>query len=77
MSKYLKSLFYNVLGKDGIIGDDVGRRSGFNKVRNDVGNSVIELDAIMEDTGTNNQVAPSHGAPIGYFIIAVEGGGIS
>ena len=75
-SKDLKYLFDTVLGQDGMIFDDVGWWSRFNKGKNGVDNFGIGLEKIMEGTGTNNQVAPSHGYSIGYFIILFDGGRI-
>ena len=36
----------------------------------------IVLDNIVEGVGTNNQVAPPHGVPIGSYIFLVGGGWI-
>ena len=75
--KQVESLFNNVLGQDGIICDDVGWWSGFNEGGDSIEDIAIGLGYIVEFMGTNNQVDPSHGAPIGSSIIAVDGGRIS
>ena len=76
LSKSFESLFDTVLGKDGIICDDVGWWIGFNKGSDVVEDVDIGLVKIMEGTRTNNKVDKSHGALIGYFIIVVNSGGI-
>ena len=40
---------------------------------NGIGDVDIGLGGIVEGMGTNNQVAPDHGAPIGYYIIVLDG----
>ena len=72
LSKNFESLFDNVLGKYGIICDDFGWRSGFNKGSDGVDEVDIVLGDIMEGTGTNKQADPPHGALIGSFIIVVD-----
>ena len=74
--KDFNSLFDIVLVKDGIVCNDVGWWSGFNKVSFGVDNIDIDLEDITEGTGTNNQVDTSHGASIGSFVIAVGARGV-
>ena len=71
--KKFNFLFDTLLVQDGLICDDVGWWSGFNKCVYGVENVDIGLFNIMEGTGTNNKVAPSRGAMIGSFIIVVYG----
>ena len=75
-SNDFKSLFGAVLGQDGIICDDVGCFIGFNKGSYGIDDFDIGLGKIMEGTGTNNQVAPSHGTSVGSLIVVVYGEGI-
>ena len=76
LSEYLKSLLDDILGQDGFIYDDFGWWSRFNKSSNGVNDVDIGHVEIMEFVGTNNQVAPSHGASIEYFVIVVDVGSI-
>ena len=62
----------NILGKDGFICDDVGWWSRFNTDSDGVKKIGIGHRNIMEGTGTNNQVSPSHGSWIVSFIIVVD-----
>ena len=75
--KELMSLMDALLGKDGIICDDVGWRSRFNKGSNGVDVVNIGHGDIMQVTGTNYWVATYHGALIGSFVIVVDGGRIT
>ena len=77
LSKSFESLFDTVLGKDGIICDDVGWWIGFNKGSDSIDDVDIDLVNITEGTGTNNQVDSSHGALIGSVIILVYRGEIT
>ena len=70
-TKKVESLFNNVLCQDGIICDDVGWWSGFNKVRDGVDNVDIGIGNIMEGTGSNNQSDPYHIASNVSFINSV------
>ena len=73
-TKKFDSLFNTVLVQDGLIfDDDVGWLSGFNKVGDSIDNIDIGLRDILEDIGTNNQVSPSHAAPIVFTVIVVDG----
>ena len=76
LSGDLKSLIDDILGQDGFICDDFGWWSRFNKSSNGVNDVDIGHVEIMEFVGTNNQVAPSHGASIEYFVIVVDVGSI-
>ena len=67
----------NLLGQDGLIWDDVGWRSGFNKSGDRIEIFDIILGDIVWGMGTNNQVTPTYGAPIGSSIIVVDGGNIT
>ena len=71
-----ESMFNNVLGQDGIIYDDVSLWSEFNKCGDSIDYVDIGFGDIVEVMGTNNQVAQSHGAPIGFYMILVDGGRI-
>ena len=51
--KNVESIFDTVLGKDGIICDDVGWWSGFNKVSNIINNVGIGFCNTMNFIGTN------------------------
>ena len=73
----IESLFNTIMGKDSPICIDVGWWSGFNKGGNIIYNVVISLHVIVEVIGNNNQVSPSHGAPIVSSIVVVSGGRIS
>ena len=75
--RYSNSLFDIVLGKDGLICDDVFLQSRLKKYSYGVDDVDICLGNIMEVTGTNNQVDTHHGALIGSFIIVVDGGRIT
>ena len=72
--KNIEYLFNNVLGKDGLICDDVGWWSGFNKGGNSINGVGIGLNDIVEGMGTNNQITSSHEGPIGYSTILIYGG---
>ena len=61
------------MGHDGLIFDDVGWWSGFKKGDDRIDDVDIGLGYIVEGMGTNNQVAPAHGASI---ISVVDGGRI-
>ena len=74
--KNFHPLFNIVLGQDGLIYDDVGWWSGRNKGYDRIENIGIGLGDIVEVIGTNNQVAPYHGSPIGSSVIVVDGGRI-
>ena len=76
LSRKFGSLFDTVLGNYGIICDGVGLWSGFNKGGSGIGDIDICLGDVIEVTGTKNQVAPSHGAPIGSSVIIFHGGRI-
>ena len=65
------------MGQDVLVFDVVGWWSGFNKGSDSIDDVDIGLRDIIEGTGTNNLVAPSHGASIGYFIVVVDGGDIA
>ena len=56
-NKNFESLFNNVLGQDGIICEDVGWWSGFNKVDDRIYDVDIGLHDIVEGMGSNNQVS--------------------
>ena len=71
--KTFESLFNTVLGQDGLIFDDVGWWSGFNKGCDIVHGVDIGIGKIVEGVGTKKQVAPDHGDPTGSTIIVVEG----
>ena len=73
----MKSLLDAILYQDGLICDHVGWLSRFNKVSGGVNDVAIGHDYIMEGTGTNNKVAPSHGDYIISFIGVVDVGIIS
>ena len=69
-------MFYTVLGQYSLIYDNVGWWSGFNKGGDGVDGFEIYLGNIIEDTGTNNQVALFYGEMVGFFVIVVDGGRI-
>ena len=75
--KNFQSLFYTILGPYGIICDDVGWCSDFNKGIDGVDKFVKLLGDITEGMVTNNRVAPSHGSLIGSLLIVVDVGGIT
>ena len=72
-SKECESLFNTVLGQDGLICDDVGWWSGFNKGGYGIGNICRCIVNIVEGMGNSNKVAPPHGATIGSYIMVVDG----
>ena len=76
LSEDLKSLLDDILGQDGFMCDDVSWWRRFNKISDGVNDVDVGHVEIMEFVGTNNQVAPSHGASIGYFVIVVDVGSI-
>ena len=76
LSENLKYLLDAVLGQDYFIFDDVGCWINSKKGCNGINNFGIDHDDIMKGTGTKNQVVPSHGVLIGYFIIVVDVGRI-
>ena len=76
LSKTFDSLFDTVFGWYGILCDDVGWWSGFNKGRDGVDKVDIGIGVIMEGTGTNNQVYPTYRASTVYLVILVYGVGI-
>ena len=67
LSKNFDSIFDTVLGKDGIICDNIGWWSGLNKGSDGVDDIGIVLVEIMEGMGTNNKVTTPHGYLIGCF----------
>ena len=75
-TKNLESLFNNVLGQYGLICDNVGWWSGFNKCGDRIYDIDMGLSEIVEFMGSNNQFVPDHGALIGSTVIVVDGGGI-
>ena len=75
-TKNLECLFNNLLGQDGLICDDVGWWSGFNKGGNDIDGVYIVFYNAVEGMRTNNYCVIDHGALIGYYIIATDGGRI-
>ena len=58
LNQKLESVFNTVLGQDGIICDDVGWWSGFNKGGNIIDAVDIEFWNTVEGMLTNNEVAP-------------------
>ena len=75
LPKNFDSLLNTVLGQYGLV-FDVGWWSGLNKCGDGDEDIYIGFGNIIEDTGTNNQVATSHWAPIGSFTTVVYGGSI-
>ena len=71
--KNLEYLLYIVLGQDGLICDDVGWWSGFNKCGNIIDDVEIGFYNTVEGMGTNNYIVTPHGSPIGSSIIIVYG----
>ena len=67
-------MFDTVLVQIGLICDNVSWLIGL--VSDGVDDVDIGLGNIMEGTGSNNQVLPSHGSLIVSFVIIVDGGGI-
>ena len=75
-NKYIEPLFNTVLCQYGLICDDVGFCSGFNKGDNIIYGIAIGLRIIVEGMWANNLVAPEYGFPIVSSIIAVDSGRI-
>ena len=75
-TKNLDSLFNTVLGRDGVIFDDVVWCGRFNKVGNLVDDVEIRLCNTVKAMRTNNRVVTTHGAYIGSSIIVFDGGRI-
>ena len=67
-------MFNIVLVQDSLICDDVGLWNNLNKGGDRIYDIDIGLQDILEGIVSNNQVVPSDGAPIVYFIIVVDGG---
>ena len=67
-------MFDTVLGQYGLIFDDVGWWSGFNKGGHGIDIVDICLGDIVEGMGNKNQVTPPHGYPIGSSVIVFDGG---
>ena len=74
--KFVDFLFDNVMFQDGLICDDVGLCSEFNKFWDGIVDIDIVLGDITEGTGTNNKVYTYHGALIGSIIVVADGGRI-
>ena len=72
----MKSLLDAALVQNGLICDNVGWCSRFNKSSDGVDDVGIGHVNIMEGTGTNKQVDTYHGSSIVYFFIVVDGGRI-
>ena len=67
-----ESLLNTGLGQGGIICGYVGWCIGINKCGDIIYNIDVGLCVIVEEIGANNQVVPSNGAPIVYYVIVVD-----
>ena len=68
---------YTVLDQNVLVCNDVGWWNGFKKVGDIIFKVDIGLCNILDNMGTKNQVAPSHGYPIESSIVVADDGRIS
>ena len=76
MYEYFKDLIDIELSQDGFICVDIGWWVRFNKSSNGFNDIDVGHGDIMDGTGTNSQVSPSHGSLSGSFILVVDLGRI-